>query len=330
VRPIKFVNIRETGGWSRQAAKATPKMAALLKIAQLPEPDPVPVVTYKSAGRVLIIGALDRAQALAQQLDDVLDVTLFAQGGATLQERRYPVLSGQSLHIKGWLGAFKASWTESNPIALDLCTRCNACVAACPEGAIGLDYQVNLDACKSHRDCVRVCEAPGAIDFQREPVEYDESFDLVLDLRDQPAFTQHAPPQGFVHLPQSTGLAQQLQAIIKLRDAVGEFEKPKFFQYKQRICAHGRNEKVGCNACVDICSASAITSQVDRQQIHVNPNLCVGCGACTTVCPTGALTYAYPSAGYQGQKLRALMSTYAKAGGKQAALLFHSQEAGQR
>jgi ferredoxin len=330
VRPIKFVNIRETGGWSRQAAKATPKMAALLKMAQLPEPDPVPVVTYKSGGRLLIIGPLDRAQALAQQLDDVLEVTLFAQGGAASQERRYPVLSGHSLHLTGWLGAFKASWTESNPIALDLCTRCNACVAACPEGAIGLDYQINLDACKSHRDCVRVCEAPGAIDFQREPVEHDEAFDLVLDLREQPAFTQHAPPQGFVHLPESTGLPQQLQAIIKLRDAVGEFEKPKFFQYKQRICAHGRNEKVGCNACVDICSASAITSQVDRQQIHVNPNLCVGCGACTTVCPTGALTYAYPSTGYQGQKLRSLLSTYAKAGGKQAALLFHSQEAGQR
>ena len=28
--PIRFVNIRETGGWSRDAAQATPKMAALL------------------------------------------------------------------------------------------------------------------------------------------------------------------------------------------------------------------------------------------------------------------------------------------------------------
>ena len=51
VRPIKFVNIRETGGWSRQAAKATPKMAALIKLSQLPDPDPVPVVTDKSGGR---------------------------------------------------------------------------------------------------------------------------------------------------------------------------------------------------------------------------------------------------------------------------------------
>jgi ferredoxin len=70
---------------------------------------------------------------------------------------------------------------------------------------------------------------------------------------------------------------------------VGEFEKPKFFVYKQKLCAHSRNETVGCNACVDICSAEAISSDKSRQQIKVNPNLCVGCGACTTVCPTGAL-----------------------------------------
>src|SRR5690606_23379088 len=53
--PITFVNIRETGGWSRSAQQAMPKMAALLAAARMPEPDPVPTVTYKSAGRVLII-----------------------------------------------------------------------------------------------------------------------------------------------------------------------------------------------------------------------------------------------------------------------------------
>jgi ferredoxin len=109
---------------------------------------------------------------------------------------------------------------------------------------------------------------------------------------------------------------------------VGEFEKPKFFTYKQKICAHGRNETVGCNACVEICSALAISSDLKRNQIVVNPNLCVGCGACTTVCPTGALSYAYPRASEQGVKLRTLLATYAKAGGKDAALLLHSQEAG--
>jgi ferredoxin len=121
-----------------------------------------------------------------------------------------------------------------------------------------------------------------------------------------------------------------LPTVVKLRDMVGEFEKPKFFAYKQKLCAHSRNETVGCNACVDICSAGAISSEKDRQQIKVNPNLCVGCGACTTVCPTGALTYAYPRASEQGVRLKTLLSTYAKAGGRDASLLFHSQGSGQK
>ena len=54
-RPIRFVNIRETGGWSKDAGAATPKLAALIAAAQLPAPDPVPVVTYRSTGRVLVI-----------------------------------------------------------------------------------------------------------------------------------------------------------------------------------------------------------------------------------------------------------------------------------
>jgi hypothetical protein len=41
-RPIRFVNIRETGGWSRDAAQAAPKLAALIAAAQLPAPEPVP------------------------------------------------------------------------------------------------------------------------------------------------------------------------------------------------------------------------------------------------------------------------------------------------
>ena len=86
---------------------------------------------------------------------------------------------------------------------------------------------------------------------------------------------------------------------------------------------------VGCNACIEICSAQAISSEKSRQQVKVNPSLCVGCGACTTVCPTGALTYAYPRASEQGLKFRTLLSTYAGAGGKDAVLLLHSQDKGQ-
>jgi ferredoxin len=326
VSPIKFVNIRETGGWSRDASKAMPKLAALLAAAHLPDPEPVPTVTYKSAGRLLVIGEMEQAERAAALVGDVLDVTLFTRGGAGAQERRYPVLSGRLDSVSGWLGAFELKWTRDNPIDLDLCTRCNACVAACPEQAIGLDYQIDMNKCASHRACVKACDAAGAIDFGRDAQAFSEKFDLVLDLRAAPAFAQHAPPQGYFRVGEGADL---LAVVLKLRDLVGEFEKPKFFVYKQKLCAHSRNESVGCNACIEVCSAEAITSEKSRQQIKVNPNLCVGCGACTTVCPTGALTYAYPRASEQGVKIKTLLSTYEKAGGKAAIVLLHSQERGQ-
>ena len=331
VAPIRFVNIRETAGWSAQGAQATPKMAALLAAARLPDPEPVPTVTYKSEGRLLILGPLDAAERAADLLADTLQVTLWVEGPGEAggsQTRRYPVVAGQLQSLSGWLGAFELKWQSSNPIDLDLCTRCNACVAACPEQAIGLDYQIDLARCTGHRDCVKACGGAGAIDFARSPAEQTERFDLVLDLRGgqaSPTFSQHALPQGYFRWD-----GRDPKTLLQLRDLVGEFEKPRFFQYKQKLCAHSRNDKTGCNACVDICSAEAIRSDKARQQIVVNPNLCVGCGACTTACPTGALTYAYPRASEQGDKVRTLLSTYQAAGGRDAAVLLHSQGQGQK
>jgi len=322
---IKFVNIRETGGWSRDAKNASPKIAALLAAAHLPEPEPVTTVTFKSAGRLLIIGELDQAEQAAALLADNLNITLFTQGAGEAggaQSRRYPVLGGQVVRVEGWLGDFTLTWQRSNPIDLDVCTRCNACVAACPEQAIGLDYQIDMSKCSAHRDCVTACGAIGAINFDRQAPQETAAFDLVLDLRSSSAFNRHALPQGYFRGATAANL-------LRLRELVGEFEKPKFFDYKQKLCAHSRNEQVGCNACVDICSAEAVSSDKSRQKIKVNPNLCVGCGVCTTVCPTGALTYAYPRASEQGQKLKTLLGTYQKAGGQDAVILLHSQEAGQ-
>jgi ferredoxin len=179
-RPIRFVNIRETGGWSKDAGAATPKLAALIAAAQLPAPDPVPAVTYRSSGRVLVIGTADAGMRAARLLADRLEVSLLLQrpGGTLPQQRTFAVHSGTLTRLTGWLGAFEARWTATNPIDLELCTRCNACIEACPEQAIDFSYQIDLARCTAHRDCVRVCEAAGAIDFQRASNEVEETFDL--------------------------------------------------------------------------------------------------------------------------------------------------------
>ncbi len=51
-------------------------MAALIAAAQLPPAEPVPLVSYRSAGRVLVIGAADAALRAARMLADKLEVTV--------------------------------------------------------------------------------------------------------------------------------------------------------------------------------------------------------------------------------------------------------------
>ena len=327
VAPLRFVNIRETGGWGSEGRGALPKMAALLAAAALPYPEPVPTVSYSSNGHVLIVGPAARALPWARRLAEQLDVSVLLTSGSAeqmLEERTFPTFSGDRIAVQGWLGAFNVRWRQNNPIDLEVCTRCNACVDVCPEGAIDLTYQIDMSKCTSHRDCVKACGAIGAINFLREDDMRDGGFDLVFDLCDAPLLTMHQPPQGYF-APGASEMAQA-EAALALAQMVGEFEKPKFFAYKEKLCAHGRNGKVGCTACIEVCSAEAVSH--DGNLIKVNPNLCVGCGACTTVCPSGALTYAYPRAPDTARRFKTLLSTYFEAGGAAPALLLHGNERG--
>lgn len=147
-------------------------------------------------------------------------------------------------------------------------------------------------------------------------------FDLVLDLQARPALAMHQPPQGYFHAADSAAFTR---AVAELPQMVGEFEKPKFFAYKESICAHSRSKKTGCTKCIDVCSTSAISSAGDK--VEIDPHLCMGCGACATVCPSGAMSYQYPRVADRGAQLKSMLNAWrlaAKGQGAAPAILFHN------
>lgn len=334
VAPLRFVNIREVAGWTQEAKLSEPKIAALLALADMAEADPVPAVSYQSQGRLLIVGPGSVAIPWAEKISSSLDVSVLCTDSGELPlNRHYPIYSGVVTKLEGYLGNFTVDWDLQNPIDPEMCTRCGSCIAVCPEGAIDLSFQIDLQKCQSHRDCVIACSSIGAIAFDRVDRKRNAEFDLILDLRVSPTMRMSQTPQGYF-APGQDPLEQAL-TVNQLLEMVGEFEKPKYFVYNEKVCAHGRNGKVGCNACIDVCSTGAISSFFKSGQgsVEVNPNLCMGCGACSTVCPSGAMRYNYPSVPHQGQELKTLASVFTVEAKKRnqsvaPSLLLHTLKAG--
>ena len=149
------------------------------------------------------------------------------------------------------------------------------------------------------------------------------AFDLVLDLCESPWIDAPVPPPGYLH---AASPEQRTSAMASLPELVGEFEKPRYFDYDAAICAHGRSGVTGCSRCVDACPTLAISALAES--IEVDPYLCQGGGVCAAVCPTGAITYAYPTAQDLHEALRRALHAYAQAPGEAPVLLLVDADAG--
>ena len=106
---VTFVNLRETAGWSTQAAQAGPKMAALIAAAAEPDAD-YSLVSFESNGVALIYGRDEKAIEAAELLADHLDITVLITRPDNLAPPRvvnFPIVKGTITSAKGYLGAFE-------------------------------------------------------------------------------------------------------------------------------------------------------------------------------------------------------------------------------
>ncbi len=286
---MTLVNIRERAGWSKEADQAGPKVAALLAEGAM-RPRPGPSVALKSEGVALIYGRDERAIEAASRLADKLDITvLLSEPGDVLPPRNieFPVLRGTIRNAKGHLGAFEVTVDDF----------------AAPH--------------PSSRDRLRFGTArDGAV----------SQCDVILDVSGgTPLFPAGHKRDGYLRVDPGNPTAI-LEAVLEAGELVGEFDKPRYIDFKADLCAHSRNRKTGCTRCLDVCPTGAITPNGDH--VAIDPYICAGCGNCSAVCPTGAATYDHPGPDVTLERLWTLLSTYREAGGSDPVLLVHDPKHG--
>jgi ferredoxin len=283
---VVYVNLRETAGWSVDAAHVAPKMAALIAAATEPVPD-VSYVTLESHGVVLIYGRDEQAIEAANLVKDHLDVTVLVTPPAALTPpavAEFPVVCGRVRSAKGHLGAFELTVDDyAHPI---------------PSSRRAFDFGPARDGAVSR--CDIVLDISGLAPLFSAP-----------DLRDGYLRADPGDP------------AAVLRAVLEARDLVGSFDRPRYISFAEDLCAHSRSRIVGCHRCLDLCPAGAIAPAGDH--VAIDAQICAGCGQCAAVCPTGAASYAMPPADALMRKLRAMLRAYSDAGGANAIVMLHDE-----
>jgi ferredoxin len=283
---LHFTNIRERAGWSDQARDAGPKMAALLAEAMV-DPIPAAALPVRSDGRVLVWGDATIALAAARQLAGRLAVTCVIDGFGD----------------------------ETPPAVADI-----ALFSGRPAAALGHvgSFTIRFEDVSAPRPASRARLEPATL---RQTLEVE--CDVVLDLSRRAALFPGKPPRdGYVRVDPGDPVAVQ-KAVFEVADMVGEFEKPRYIVVDTDICAHSRNSISGCSKCLDACPTGALTPA--RDAVQVDALACGGHGACNSLCPTGAIRYQVPHQQDQLERLRAVLGTYAKAGGALPVLLLHDE-----
>jgi ferredoxin len=284
-----FVNIRETGGWAKDAKKAGPKMAALIAANASPAPD-VSFVSLSSEGVTLLYGKDERVIEAAELLKEQLDVTVLIKSGSELAPRRvteFPIVKGVIRAAKGYLGAFE--------VTVD-------------------DYAVPAPSSR------------GAFAFGPAKNGAVSKCDILIDLSGSPSLFPAADLRDGYLRADPGDPAAVLRTALKARELTGAFDKPRYINFTEDLCAHSRSKIVGCRRCLDLCPAGAIAPAGDH--VAIDPHVCAGCGQCAAACPTGAAAYALPPSDALLGKLRTLLTAYREAGGTQPIVMFHDAEHG--
>jgi len=244
-------------------------------------PAPTARVAYTAANRVLVIADAATAAAIAAQLPDKI------LAYAAIPSAQSGDAPGDSYHcarlaVDGYLGRFRATIDG--------------------DGDGDGDGDAGAGDNTGARDLAEVFSIPSGF------------FDQVLDCGDAPRITAAVKPPGYYFVgDDADALAAAIAAIPQ---HIGEFEKPKYFDYHADICAHGRSGIGGCTRCIDVCPTAAIVSRGDS--VEVNPHLCQGHGTCAAACPTAAIRYVYPRAEEQVELLRGLLKSWRAASGNRA------------